>query len=154
MEAPTLERLRHSYGYDAPERSQTVNRVAYKAHSPFEAMERRGDIADHHLRAANKLTKHWMGAMGVHVGNGDGAPDPDAEYPQVYHGQQVALAKRQVLAHEWDGLIAMVEETADAEQIGRKWLGYSNPGVSRAVGKALIISGLERLAVHWQLKVP
>jgi hypothetical protein len=149
MEAPTLERLRHAYGYDAPERSQTVNRVAYKAHSPFEAMERSGRIAYAHLQAANKLTKHYMGAMGVNVGAGEGSSDPDTEYPEIYHGQMLAIAWRQITADEKAALTDLVEERATVEDIGRRVSGARDRGRSEMAGRMIVRSGLERLAVHW-----
>jgi hypothetical protein len=149
MEAPTLERLRHSYGYDAPERSQTVNRVAYKAHSPFEAMERSGRIDYAHLQAANKLARHYMGAMGVNVGAGEGSGDPDTEFPSIYHGQMIALAWREVTRDEKEALTDLIEERVTVEEIGRRVSGARDRGRSEMAGRMIVRSGLERLAVHW-----
>lgn len=148
-EAPTLERLRHGYGHDAPERSQTVNRVAYKAHSPFEAMERSGRISYANLQAANKLTKHYMGAMGVNVGTGEGSADPDTEFPEIYHGQMVALAWRQVTSDERHALTGLIEEATTVEEIGRRWMGVNDRGRAEMAGRALVRTGLDRLALHW-----
>lgn len=150
--APTLERLRHSTGWDAPERNQNVTRVAYRAYSPFEGMHRRGDLTDAQWRAGQKLTRHYMGSMGVNVSNGDGAPDPDGEYSTVYHGQQVSLASKQVTAGEFRGLVHMIEESADLEKIGRDFLAIRNRPQAIMAGKVLVILGLERLALFWRLK--
>lgn len=152
MEAPTLERLRHSPSYDAPERSQTVNRPAYRVHTPFEAMHNRGDITEPQFNAARKLTRHYLGAMGVRVGDGIGMDNLEGEESAVYHGQMVAQAGKAILCHEYRGLIALVEETADIEAVGRSWLGCKNAPQARTAGKALVISGLERLALYWRLK--
>jgi hypothetical protein len=150
--SPTIERLRHADSYDTPERSQTVNRVAYRVKTPFEALEARGAIGFEHLQAARKLERHYVGAQGVHVGNGDGIADPDCEFPQIYHGQQVAAAWRQITADEKRGLEALIEETATLEQIGRRWMGCKDKGRAIIAGQALITTGLERLAVHWRFK--
>lgn len=152
MEAPTLERLRHAPGYDAPERTQTVSRVAYRVHTPFEAMHNRGDITEAQFGAAKKLTRHYLGAMGVRVGDGYGADNLEGEESAVYHGQMVAQAGKAILSHEYRGLTQLIEETADLESIGRAWLGCKNAPQARTAGKALVISGLERLALYWRLK--
>jgi len=147
--APTLERLRHGHGFDAPERSQTVHRVAYKAHSPFEALERSGRISHANLLAANKLSRHYHGAMGVNVGSGEGGTDPDTEFPAIYHGQMVAIAWRQVTAQEKHALTALIEEAKTVEEIGRQWMSVKDRGRAEMAGRALVRSALDRLAAHW-----
>lgn len=150
-ESPTIERIRHSYGHDAPERSQAVHRVAYRVLSPFEAMERSGRIDYEHLKAANKLIQHYHGAMGVNVGNGDGAGtgDETLEYAEVYHGQMVALAWRQVTGDEKTTLTMLIEETGTVEDAGRKCAGVKDRGRAEMAGRMLVRGGLERLALHW-----
>lgn len=152
MEAPTLERLRHAPGYDRPERSQTVTRHAYRVHSPFEAMCNRGDLTRAQFDAARKLTKHYIGAMGVRVGDGDGGHDIETEEAPFYHGQMVADAAKALLPCEYRGLVHLIEETADLETIGRDWLGCKQRGQAHIAGKSLVIIALERLALHWRIK--
>jgi hypothetical protein len=152
MEAPTIERLRHAYGYDAPEMSQTTRRVAYKAHTPFEAMRRRKSIDAEHFEAAKKLTKHYEGALGVRVGDGDGGHDLDAEFPEIYHGQMLVNAWRQVTPDEKKALKALIEETSTVEDIGRDWLGCRQRGQAHIAGVALVRTGLDRLAIYWAFK--
>lgn len=152
MEAPTLERLRHAPGYDAPERTQTVSRVAYRMHTPFEAMWNRGDITEPQFNAARKLTRHYLGAMGVRVGDGYGADNLEGEESAVYHGQMVAQAAKHLLPCEYRGLVSLIEECADLETVGRTWLGCRSKPQAITAGKALTIIGLERLALYWRLK--
>lgn len=155
MEAPTLERLRHAPGYDAPERTQTVSRVAYRMHTPFEAMTNRGDLTRSQFEAARKLTKHYIGTMGVRVGNGDAAHeahDVESEEAQYYHGQMVADAAKVMLAAEFRALVTLIDESGDLESIGRNWLGCKQRGQAHIAGKSLVITGLERLALHWRIK--
>lgn len=152
MEAPTLERLRHSYGYDAPERSQTANRVAYVLKTPFQAMEDRGAIDDDQGKAAKKLWRHYVGAMGIRIGDGDGMRDDECEFPEIYHGQMIRMAWRQVTSAERHALEILLKEAGNLEQIGRWWKGYKDKGRSIAAGESLVTTGLERLAVHWRFK--
>lgn len=154
MEAPTLERLRHAPGYDAPERTQTVSRVAYRMHTPFEAMRNRGDLTDPQFNAARKLTKHYIGAMGVRVGNGDGGHDLEAEEAPVYHGQMVADAAKAMLKVEYRALVTLIDESGDLEAIGRSYLGCKQRGQAHIAGKVLVMNGLERLAIRWRMKEP
>jgi hypothetical protein len=150
--APTKESLRHAYAYEVPERSQKTERVAYRKLTAFEALERAGRIDREHMHAARKLTMHYMGALGVRVGNGDGGHDLDGEYPEIYHGQMVRLAWRQVTRAERLALEALVQETSTLEELGRQWLGCRQRGQAHIAGMALVRGGLERLAVHWSFK--
>ena len=150
--APTLERLRHAESYDRPERSRDVNRVAYRLHDPFEAMWLRGDITDPQRNAARKLGRHYMGAMGVQVGDGDGASDLEGEESAIYHGQMVAQAAKALLPVEFRALIRIIEGSHDIEALGRDWMRARNAPQARAYGKALTILALERLALHWRFK--
>lgn len=151
--SPTQERLR-GVSYDKPEISQTVKRPAYRVHSPFEAMYRRGMITTPQFRAGSKLSKHYHGAMGVHVGDGDGHADPDTEFAQVYHGQQCEIAAKQLLADQYKAVVHLIEESADLEQIGRDWLHCKQRGQAHIAGRALVITALEVLAIHWRFKEP
>lgn len=148
--APTLERIRHAWGHEAPERSQTVNRVAYRVLTPFEAMEKSGRIDYEHLKAGAKLTMHYRGAEGVKVGNGEGSGEhPDTEYPQIYHGQMVARAWKEITADERRALEALIEETATVEDIGRRCTHIKDRRGAEIAGRMLVRGGLERLALHW-----
>lgn len=147
--APTRERLRHAYGYDVPERSQTASRLAYSVRNPFETMERSGRISCENLLAANKLIYHYLGAQGVRVGNGDGSSDPDTEFPEIYHGQMLAIAWKQVTPDEKYALTELIEERATVEAIGRRWMGANDRGRAEMAGRALVRTALDRLARHW-----
>lgn len=148
--APTVERLRHGYGHDAPERSRTANRVAYRTLSAFESMHRKGQIEDCHLMAAVKLEAHYRGAQGAKVGNGDGnSAGEHLEYPEIYNAQMLAEAWRQVRPREEQALTMLIEGEGNVEHVGRVLSGHKDRGRAEAVGRELVTGGLECLATHW-----
>lgn len=155
MEAPTIERLRQSEAWEAPEITQTVKRVAYRALGAFERMERAGRITEPQFRAGSKFERHYLGSLGVNVGTGDGFHDLEQEEARTYHAKMVSVARSVLLEPEFQAVVHHVEGTAELDGIGRMWRG---PRVNRAqayaFGTALTVMALERLALLWRLKEP
>jgi hypothetical protein len=148
--APTVERLRHGYGHDAPERSRTANRVAYRTLSAFEAMHRKGQIYDCHLMAAVKLEGHYRGARGAKVGNGEGSSAGEhLECPEIYHWQMLAEAWHQVRPREEQALTMLIEGKGNVEYVGRLLSIHKDRGRAGAIGRELVTGGLECLATYW-----
>jgi hypothetical protein len=152
--APTPERLAKidKDRLEKPEISPHVKRVAYRSRSPFEVLHADGRISDGCKLAADKLTKHYLGSLGVDVRSGDGTYDECLEDPRTYHSQMVAQM-RDVVGHaaQWNALLALVDETMTLDEIGRHWMGCRTPVQGRIAGLALIRLGLERIEAHYGL---
>ena len=147
--SPTPEQLCKGT-YEAPQRDQSVNRVAFRRRSPLDTLWDRGDISYPMHLSAGKLYYHYRGAQGVRVQTGeDCSLNADTEYPRTYHAQKVAQAEQTVLPAEWHALIQMVEETQPLETIGRSFAKVSDRKIARRTGLMLVSTGLERLALLW-----
>jgi len=146
--APTPERLGKGT-IVAPEVNQTVQRRAYKALTPIETLHKAGRISDACNDAAAKLTKHYLGSLGVDVSAGDGG-EP-LEFPRSYHSAKLVEAEREISNKlVWWALIELVQETGTTlEDIGRRGYGYRKRDQAHAAGLATVSQGLHRLATYW-----
>lgn len=152
--APTRERMAKlsKAQVERPEESPTAKRKYHRTLSPFAVLYRVGKINEGCLKAADKLTKHYWGAQGVHVGDGDlnghiGTDHDATEYPRTYHAQKLAQLRQIVdSARQWDVLLDMVEERADLAAAGKSWLGGKDKAQCYTAGLALARMGLDSIA--------
>ena len=146
--APTPERLARGEIL-APEVNQQTQRRAYKALTPIEGLHRAGKISDACKDAGNKLTKHFLGSMGVDVSSGDGCIEP-LEFPRSYHAAKLAEAQREINNRMvWWALMELVEERSTIEDVGRRIYGYNKRESAYGAGLATVSQGLHRLANMW-----
>jgi hypothetical protein len=147
--APPIEQLRKG-NYEAPQRDQNVNRVAYRRRSPLDTLWDRGEISYPMHQSAQKLYYHYRGSQGVRVQTGDDCGlSADTEYPRTYHAQKIAQAEHSVLPSEWSALMHMVDETKTLELIGRSFAAVSKREIARRTGLMLVSTGLDRLSLLW-----
>ena len=144
---PTAERLRRGDVLH-PQISQTVNRRTYRSQDEFDRLHSHGvlDAAEHN--AAIKLRRHWLGAQGVDVRNGEGGAESH-EFPRTHHSQQVADAERATTPRQWRALIFLLEERGTIEQLGGSICQRKCPKQARAAGMELVKNALDPLAILW-----
>ena len=149
--SPTREQLRHDT-YEPPHIDQHTNRRAWRKLSVFENLFNRGEIECFHLRAAEKVEKHWHGALGadVRMGDDEGGGCPDVEYPRTYHAQKLAQAQQQLRPREWLALQDIIMG-ASLEEVGRKWRAVGTAKIARAQALVLVYEGLDVLGRYWGL---
>jgi hypothetical protein len=155
---PTKEWIEKHVGQiEKPRRDQKVARVAYRKLSPFEVLFRNEDIDDEQFRAAQKLTRHWLGSQGVNVCDDvpSGSEGDPPEFARTYHAQKFAEA-RATVAHvqQWDAIMTMLDETGTVECVGRAWKQVKCRKQARAYGVSLVAFGLEALARLWGIRDP
>lgn len=147
--APTKERLKHARAHVAPEIGQTTNRPYHRIVDEFDRLYNAGSLEWEQKEAADRLKRHWIGAQGVNVGNGDGVPDSVCEYPRTLHAQKIAEAERVVTPAMWDGLEMLLTEAGGIEHVGGAVCRRKNPVQARAAGLVLIQSALDLIARLW-----
>jgi hypothetical protein len=151
--APTIEQLRRDT-YEAPQRDQKRNQVAYKKLSPFETLAQRGEIDGPQLLAAQKFEMHYWGALGYDVRRGEGSTHEPLEYPQFYHSEMIAAARKVLmLPHLYYVIESQVAENMSLVELGQ----YLRPAIKRReiarnVAVTMINNGLDILAIHWGQK--
>jgi len=120
--SPTIEQLRRDT-YEAPQRDQKHNRIAYKKLSPFETLLQRDEIDGNQLLAAQKFEGHYWGALGYDVRRGEGSTHEPLEYPQFYHGEMLATAKRILMLPQlYETLESQVTENMSLVELGHNIL--------------------------------
>lgn len=151
---PTREWLdKHRGRVDRPETDQKVRRVTFRKLAPFETLARNEDIDHEQWQAAQRLTRHWLGSMGVDVRDSEGGSNPDYEFARTVHARELAEARNIVgTPQQWDALMTCIDETGTPEDIGRAWRLVSCRKQARAYGVSLIVLGLEQLARHWGMR--
>lgn len=149
--SPTLEQLEKGF-YESPKVDQSTHRRAWRRLSVFETLHNRGEIEYFHLRAAEKIEKHWHGALGadVRMGDDEGGGCPDVEYPRTYHAQKLAQAQEQLRPREWLALQDIIMG-ASLEEVGRKWRAVGTAKIARAQALVLVYEGLDVLGRYWGL---
>ena len=149
--SPTREQLRRDE-YIPPHIDQHTNRRAWRKITVFENLHNRGEIEYFHLRAAEKIEKHWHGALGadVRMGDDEGGGCPDVEYPRTYHAQKLAQAQEQLRPREWLALQDIIMG-ASLEEVGRKWRAVGTAKIARAQALVLVYEGLDVLGRYWGL---
>ena len=152
---PTPEWMaKHRGEFQAPEQSQTVNRSVYARLHQLESLYEKGVIEYPLYMAGKRMRRHWEGAQGVNVTEGEASSPADLhrEESGVYHAQKLDEAKKTLSWKEWKPIEALISEhypRAFLDRIGQDILGYRTPAQARAAATERIKSGLERLEVHF-----
>ena len=151
--SPTIEQLRR-HKYAAPQQDQKRHQVAYKRLTPFEILTQREEIDGNQLLAAQKFDAHYWGAAGYDVRKGEGSTHEPLEYPQFYHGEMLARARKVLmLPHLYDVIESQVVENMSLVELGQ----YLKPAtkdrkIARNIAVVLISTALDLLAIHWGQK--
>lgn len=152
--APTPERLRHARAYLPPEQSQSAKRPYTRVLDEFQRLAISGRLTAEQGAAAGKLRRHFFGAQGMDVREGDepsGYCDDAVEYPQTYHAQKLAEAERAVTPRMWEGLSILLNDFGGVELVGSAVCRVRNPVQARAAGFELVASALDLLVRTWLL---
>jgi hypothetical protein len=154
METPTVE-WQKKYSHDKSHTDGKTRRVTYRRKTVWETYLKRGNIDRAEKDAADKLTKIWLGSMGVDVREGDNInPDP-LEYPQTYYAQKLADARSAVKTPRlWSALMMQLDldDLQVTTEIGRKYRGIKDRAQAHAAGMTMLQTSLEILALHWGIK--
>lgn len=132
----------------APVTDQRSRRDAYRVTSRMEALRDVGKISEPEYRAALKMERHYLGALGVDVRAGDdpgGHEDLEAEEAVVYHGQMLAEMRKLLSSEQYRALCEIIQDQATLEEIGRRAfadLAISNRPQAYIAGLVLIKIGL------------
>lgn len=151
--APTIERLRKST-FEAPTVERSAVRRAYRVQTTPERLAKSGDISREQLEACNKFERHYVGSLGVDVGDDDTRHgDQDVvEYSQTYHAQKIAQAKGATTENEFGALILICQTDMLVEDIGRHYGNWSCKRMCRGYAIGLIQGGTDRLIRLWGMR--
>ncbi|MEQ1718671.1 MAG: hypothetical protein ABL907_22240 [Hyphomicrobium sp.] len=143
--APTAERMRKGDVLQ-PSVSQTENRRGYTKEDEFDRMKRAGRLDPAQYNAAADLRRHYLGAQGVNVSNGEGGP-AGREFPRTVHAQAMWASELAVTPREWAALMILLQETGNIESVGGALCQIKNPPQARIAGAELVRTALDRLAI-------
>jgi hypothetical protein len=150
--SPTIERLRKAQ-YEAPTVERNVVRRAYRVLTVPEQLAKRGQITREQLHACSKLERHFLGSLGVDVGDDDSRHGLDeVDYAQSYHGQKVADARKLLTPNEYKAQMLMIQTEMKVEDIGHHIAGWSCRKMNKGYGLSLIHSSADRLIKFWGLQ--
>ena len=150
--SPTFERFRHGT-IEAPGVDRQIVRRAYRVLTIAEQLAKSSKITREQLHACNKLERHYLGALGVDVGDDDTRHGLDeVDYAQTYHAQKVAEAKRALTANEYSAQMLLIQTSMTVEDIGRKLAGWADRKMCRGYGLSVIHSSSDRLITIWGLQ--
>lgn len=144
---PTDERLSKS-AFVAPSTDQRSKRPAYKALSIFETLYVSGKLTNEEWQAAERLTTHYLGSLGVKVGDGHGCSADDRQPAQTVHSSELAHLQKTIdCGPTWRALLDTVQELATPQEIGRRITpDISNRPQLYTAGLVVLKLGLRKIA--------
>jgi hypothetical protein len=155
---PTRERIRRG-DIQGTRVDQKTDRRQFYAMGTWEKLLKEDSIKPEHYRAAAKLYRHNLGAMGVDVRNDDDAGgDTVVEYSRTYHAQKMAEALGVLTRKESWAIVGLLNDAfgqrGALEYIGRVQTGWSCRHRCKGFGQSLVQTALERIADRWGLPLP
>lgn len=150
---PTIERLRKGH-IEAPCVERNVVRRAYRVLTVPEQLAKRGQISPEQLQACAKLERHYLGSLGVDVGDDDTRHNDEAvvDYAQSYHAQKVAEARKVLTPNELQAQMLMIQTSFTVEDIGRRLAGWECRKMCKGYGLSVIHSSSDRLIKLWGMQ--
>jgi hypothetical protein len=144
--APTPQRLARSK-WLAPETSREVNRVAWRALDIFDRLLKSGELELDQWKGSRKFERHYYGALGIDVREGEGSAGDAVEFPRSYHAQKLAEMRHALTPRQYAGLVAVLEGELDMEGVGRQICRRSNAPQARTAGMILLQEALTSVAI-------
>lgn len=165
-QTPTAQRLRHHSGMiDAPERTQRTARLAYRLVSPVETLFRTGEISEDQWNAYCRFERDYSKSHKVHsliaqygARQGPSGTPASQMAADLLAPEDIRLDASRRIIRAVDAiahpptvgiLVHLVANEATLHSAGLIFTAYSQRQAATAAAKALVQSGLYRLAAHY-----